>query len=194
MAEENNDQQQWEKVQAAIKAETLRVLDEHKAQEAAQQARQQQDNRGQQKVENDQLKEVLDPYFKPGLDQANLNAADARDAVSFYRNNPGLTREQEQQVEEMFQKMKEVGRPTSRQDLYRTILGKEYTDDPESFIEKRNKAKQEQLDRAREAADFGSSGYSIQKPSNAKELEGKFQNFGSLTSAEQEELLDGVTF
>ena len=143
-----------------------------------------------------QVREVLDPIYGVHVDAANFNAADAKDYVDFY--NDDIHREYKEEVEAAFQLAKQQGRPTSRNTLYRYILGDTYTADPGKFTERQKALQQKQLDRARSAGDVGGGNVGREREAMASlaDVSKVDQNTGKYTMplADMEKALEGMTF
>lgn len=176
------DKQQQEPVDFAKVQEVLRSqVDQYMAERETRQQRQPQ--------QPDPQKEVADTvrgFVAGDLNEARLTAADARDYVDFYTNNEdGLYYKDD--VEKTFNMLKEAGRPTTRKDILRHVIGDQYIADPVKFKAREDSRKQAQLDRAATAGDIGQA-------ASTREKSTKFANFDSLSSEEMEKALDGVTF
>lgn len=143
-----------------------------------------------------QVREVLDPIYGVHVDAANFNAADAKDYVDFYGDENH--REYKEEVEAAFQRAREQGRPTSRNTLYRYILGDTYNADPDKFTERQKQIKQKQLDRASSAGDVGGGGVGREREavaalSDVTKIDpttGKY----AMSVADMEKALEGMTF
>jgi hypothetical protein len=143
-----------------------------------------------------QVREVLDPIYGVHVDAANFNAADAKDYVDFYSDD--IHREYKEEVEAAFQLAKQQGRPTSRNTLYRYILGDNYTADPTKFDERQKQIKQKQLDRASSAGDVGGGGIGREREAVAalSDVTKVDPNTGKYTMPleDMEKALAGMTF
>jgi len=145
----------------------------------------------QQQTEQDaarkQMQEALDPFLKPGLDEAKFQASDARDYVDFYTGDQ-LALEYKDEVEAVFKQAKESGRAMPRKDILRWLVGKEATEQPDKYTERQQARQKRELDRAHNAADFGVGSAAKEKADTT------FANFSSLSLEEMEKALDGVVF
>jgi hypothetical protein len=143
-----------------------------------------------------QVRDVLDPIYGVHVDAANFNAADAKDYVDFYSDD--IHREYKEEVEAAFKLAREQGRPTSRNTLYRYILGDNYTADPAKFDARQKQIKQKQLDRASSAGDVGGGGIGREREAMASlaDVSKVDPNTGKYTMPleDMEKALAGMTF
>ena len=114
---------------------------------------QQQQGLTQEQQAQRQLQEMLEPFIAPRVNAAQLVAADAKDASTFYSDPENLSMKDE--VEAMFNQLKENGRAIPRSDVKRYILGKEYETDPVKFTEKQQERRKTQTKEAQSAVDIG---------------------------------------
>jgi len=148
------------------------------------------------KAYEQQVREVLDPIYGVHVDAANFNAADAKDYVDFYSDD--IHREYKEEVEAAFKLAREQGRPTSRNTLYRYILGDNYTADPAKFDERQKAIQRKQLDRASASGDVGGGGVGREREAMASLADvakvdtttGKYM----MSLADMEKALAGMTF
>jgi DNA mismatch repair ATPase MutL len=136
-----------------------------------------------------QLGEMISPFIEPKLNRATLDSADSLDYVKFYTGNPEAVEYQEQ-VEKVFEMLKEKGRPLPRADILAHTIGKEVAADPTKFTEKMIEKRQKQIERAESAMDLGNFS-STRAKNDSTYGEGKFDK---LTVAEMEKALDGIAF
>lgn len=143
-----------------------------------------------------QVREVLDPIYGPDINNAMFNSADAKDYVDFYTDD--LHREYKDDVETAFQRAKAEGRPTTRNTIYRYLLGNEYATDPDKFSEKQKTLRQKQLDRASSSADVGGSQSNRERQADIARLEdiGKLDANGKFVMSvdDMAKALEGITF
>lgn len=143
-----------------------------------------------------QVREVLDPIYGGHIDNAVFSAADAKDYVDFYSDD--THREYKEEVEAAFQLARQQGRPTSRNTLYRYILGDTYTADPTKFTERQKALQQKQLDRARSAGDVGGGNVGREREAVAalSDVTKVDPNTGKyiMPLADMEKALGGMTF
>lgn len=185
--EQTDDAASFERVTSFIKDQVTQY-----AQEAFQQynnAVPQQQTQSQQDIARQQLQDTLSPFIDPKINEARLVAADTRDYVQFY-NDGNIEAEDKEAVEKMFTELKNAGRALPRRDIYHYLQGKLASDKPDEFVKKTTERRQKQLDRANGSVDFGSGALERAKndPTFSKE------NFSKLTSDEQAERLEGITF
>ena len=146
--------------------------------------RQQQSGQGQDIDQVQQnVRQLVDPIYRPDIDQARLVAADAKDHVAFYRRHPEAV-DIADKLEALFEDAVKNGRPTAREALHKYVLGEMMMTEPDKFAE-RQKA---QLRQAEMAADLGVGGSG--KPRN----EGTLDDLKAMTLEDMEKALDGVTF
>lgn len=167
-----------------VKSQVAELMEAQRVQEVARPAVPQPDAAEQARK---QLQEVIDPFIKPGLDDAKFQAADARDYVDFYQGND-LALEYKTEVEDAFNKAREQGRALPRKDILRWLVGREATEQPDKYTERQQARAKRELDRASNAADFGVGSAAKEKADTT------FANFSSLTLDEMEKALDGVVF
>ena len=129
------------------------------------------------------VRQIVDPIYRPDIDQTRLVAADAKAYAAFYRRHPEAV-DLADKVESLFEDAVKNGRPTAREALYKYALGDLAMTEPDKFSE-RQKA---QLRQAEMAADLGSGGSG--KPRN----EGTLDDLKAMTLEDMEKALDGVTF
>lgn len=129
------------------------------------------------------VRQIVDPIYRPDINQARLVAADAKDYSAFYRKHPEAV-DLSDKLENLFEESVKNGRPTAREALYKYVLGDLHMTEPEKFAD-RQKA---QLRQAELAADLGGSGNG--KPRN----EGTLDDLKAMTLEDMEKALDGVTF
>lgn len=151
-------------------------------QQGQQQVVQQQEEAGQR-----QLRELLSPFIDPPLQEARLQSADAQDYVKFYTGNPDAA-EYQDKVEQSFEALKKMGRPTPRADILSYLIGQEYRADKGKFTEKLTTRQKEQLERAEASVDVGT--YSTTRAKN----DPIFSKFDQLPSEEQAKHLEGIAF
>ena len=132
-----------------------------------------------------ELKELLSPIIDPDISRAKFDSADAKDYVQFYRNNPDVDQEE---VEKTFKALADAGRPTTRADIARYLLGREYEADPTAFMAKVSEKQKKQVERATAASDFGAGALDKAKSDPT------FSNFEKLSVEDMEKALEGVTF
>lgn len=185
----DNDQNkdlEIKKVQDFIRSETEKHF--NSLYESRSRDNRQQDPQPQRNDQDDakrQLKEFIDPIIKPDIDETRLIASDAKDEARFYRKNPDAL-ELEEQIEQAFDRLVKANRPTSREDIYKYIIGQNYTSDRDRFIDSALSKRQAQLDKASAAADMASGGVS------RKEMESGRESFSKLSVEEMEKALEGV--
>ncbi len=133
------------------------------------------------------LRDTLQPVIGQDLNDAKFAAADARDYVAFYHNNP-IADEYQSEVEAAFAQAKQNNRPVPRAEVLNWVIGKERLSDPKKFAEKESARQKRDLDIANMGVDIGSGGLSRQK------AETTFSNFDKMSLAEMEKALEGITF
>jgi hypothetical protein len=189
MAEEVQQEQQpegndFEKVTGFIRDQVKAYIGELQQQ----QPQQQQPQYDQRQYEQNRLvAETIAPVVGPALAQATNDAADARDEIRFYRENPEAL-EHSEAVERLFGELKQQGRLIPRRDLYDAILGREFRADPEKFVEKQQARKKQQTERAELSTDFGAA------MMNKVKADSTWGNFENLSLEDMEKKLEGVTF
>jgi hypothetical protein len=181
------EQDDLAKVQGFIKEQVETYFQEQVAKTPALRQVEQQHVVQQEDDGKRQLRELIDPFIKPDLDEARFAGADAQDYVKFYTNNPDAAEYQEK-VEATFTALKKAGKPLGRADILDYLIGQEYRHDKDKFTEKLNVKRKEQLERAESASDFGA--FSVTKAKNDK----TFADFDKLPLEDMEKLLEGVTF
>ncbi|MGL5936910.1 MAG: hypothetical protein ACRCZI_14945 [Cetobacterium sp.] len=135
----------------------------------------------------DQLRDILDPYIAPAVQQARLDAMSAVDESRFYRNNPDAL-DFESQIESTFNQLMKDGRPLGRADIYHHLIGRMAVTEPDKFNERQKTKHNTQLAKANSAVDFGFN--SVGREKEAEE----FKAFDKLTSEEMEKRLEGIVF
>jgi hypothetical protein len=168
------------RVQSQVEARVRAALAEMQAQEQPQ--RQSDQDEGQRR-----LREVIEPIYRPEINEARIDALSATDENRFYRRNAEAI-EYEAQIEDVFEKSRKAGRPMIREDIYSYILGKEVRSNTDSFVEKHNAKKAAQLDKARGGVDMGFS--SLSKDKQRQSL----AEFSKLSSDDMAKELEGVEF
>ncbi len=176
-----NDISTFEQVQALIKGQVDDYLKEQQSIPTPQQQQSEQDKATQQ------IRDLINPFVKPDLDEARFVAADAKDFVSFYNNNEDALLYKDD-VEKSFELMKKAGRPTTRADILNYLVGREYREQPDKFKERETAKQKRQVERADGAIDFG--GGSI----NRAKSDPTWSNFNKLSIEDMEKALDGITF
>jgi len=134
----------------------------------------------------EELKRVIDPIYKNDFDVAKLNSASAIDESRFYRKNPDAVG-MEDKIEEMFVRLAQAGRATSRTAIYEYLLGQEVRSNPDAFVEKLSAKKKAELQKATNASDFGGNSVIREKVDSLKD-------FDKLSLEELETKLEGITF
>ena len=183
--DKTNDADQIEKVQAYIKDQVKTHFDALSANQDDPKPDVTQQT--PQDDPNAQLREIINPFIEPGLQQAQFTGADAKDYVEFYTGNTEAS-EYKEKIESTFAALAKAGRATTRKDIHKYILGQEFSADRDKFMDKQSKRKQEQLDRASNASDFGAAGMSRGKDDPS------WTNFDTLSLEDMEKKLEGVTF
>lgn len=150
--------------------------------DAAMQQRQQQPPQQMDEVQQN-VRQIVDPIYRPDIDQARLVAADAKDHVAFYRRHPEAV-DLSDKVEALFEDAVKNGRPTAREALYKYALGDLASTEPEKFAERQKM----QLRQAEQAADLGAGG------TGKNRNEGTLDDLKAMTLEDMEKALDGVTF
>lgn len=150
----------------------------------------------QQDQAKDQLRDLINPFIEPALNEARFIAADSNDYAKFYTNNSDAI-EYQDEVEKRFKLMKEAGRPTTRADILRHMVGDEFFKDKDRFVERLSEKKKQQLERAESASDFG---YGSMTKAKNDPVFGRLADLSRLTGddlstalKELEKALDGVT-
>jgi hypothetical protein len=184
MAEvDNTGQDDFAKVQGFIKEQVQTYFNEL-AEQTAQQTQQQPNQQQQaQKQAGDFVRSIIND----DLNEAKLTAADAKDEVRFYRNNPDAL-DYEAEIEKTFTDAVKVGRPLPRQDILDWIRGREYRTAPDKFKERETARTKQQLAHAEDATDIGTA--ALNKAKN----DTTWTNFADLPLEEMEKALDGVVF
>lgn len=140
------------------------------------------------KQQNDLIREAVNPFIEPGLNQAKFLAGDAIDRVDFYTTVKDAA-DYKDQVEAAFTEMAKAGRPTKRSEILKYLKGKEYEADPDAFIKKHGETRQKELDRIASAVDFGGNSGRLKEDHPLS-----LNNFKSKTVEEMEKALEGYTF
>lgn len=184
---EENEALDLAKVQDFIKGQV-----ETYAQEAFKQyqppVQQQQSGLTQEQQAQLQLQQMLEPFIAPRVNAAQLAAADAKDNSSFYSNPENLSMRDD--VEKMFNELKEAGRAIPRVDIKRYLLGKEYETDPVKFTEKQKERQKSQVKTAEGAIDFGQG--ALERAKNDSVFGNG--NVWTMPLEDLEKALQGVTF
>src|SRR3990167_6800744 len=110
----------------------------------------------EQDAATEHVRQLISPFVQPGIDEAKFTAADAKDYVSFYKTNPDALGMSDQ-VEQAFTALVKAGRPTSRADVLRYLVGKEAIEEPDKFNERREGQRKRELERAGYASDMGAT-------------------------------------
>ncbi len=181
MADVNSEE--FQQVQSLIKSEVEKYAAEAFAKQSSSVAQ----TSTEQEHAQQQLRDLINPFVEPGINEAKLTAADARDYVDFYNNND-VESAYKKQVEDTFNELKKQGRPTTRDAIMSYLLGKDYRADPDKFTETQQARKKQQIDRANTAVDFGAGAVDRAKNDSV------FSNFEALSVEDMEKALDGVTF
>lgn len=178
---EQLEQEQVEKAQQFIKGEVERHIKElYKPVESKGQL-------SDEEQQRQRMREFLDPYVSPGVNEAKLAAADAKDELKFYRAHPEAL-DLESEIEGTFQNLVKANRPMTREDIYRNLLGKQYTEDPQKFMERASAKRQAQVARAEEATDIVTASFNKAKGDKT------FSGFEKLSIEDMEKALEGVAF
>lgn len=150
--------------------------------EAAMQRQQQQQPQPMDEVQQN-VRQIVDPIYRPDIDQARLVAADSKDEGRFYRRHPEAA-DLSEKIEALFEDAVRNGRPTAREALYKYALGDLQMTEPEKFAERqRNQLRQAEL-----AADLGGTA------SGKNRNEGTLDDLKAMTLEDMEKALDGTTF
>jgi hypothetical protein len=190
-AGENVQPNELEQVQGWVKEQVQQYFDEQWS--ARQTAQQQEQQRQQQQVvspdeqQRKQAGDFIRSLVGDDINAAKFSAADAKDEIRFYRSNPDAV-EYEAEIEKLFTDAAAAGRPTTRQDLYSWMVGREALTEPDKWTEKQAARKKAQVERAEAATDFGASALN-----KAKE-DSRFADFESKTVEEMEKALEGIAF
>jgi len=139
----------------------------------------------EQELAQRQLKEIISPIFDADIRQSRLDSADAKDYTHFYRSNPDADVDE---IEKTFKALVDAGRPTTRADINRYLVGKQFEADPTKFMSEMTEKQKKQVERATVAGDFGQG--SLDKAKN----DPQWANFDKLSVEDMEKALDGVTF
>ena len=182
MAEETSD---FEKVQSFIKEQVQTYFDDIRAKEPP--LKQPQITSTEQEQAHKQAGDFIKQFVDSDINDAKFVAADARDYADFYMNNP-LAGDYKDDVEKTFKVLKDAGRPTTRNDILDYVRGRQMRTDPENFTKGEKARQAKQLERAESAGDFGASATARAK------ADAVWSNFESLSVADMEKALDGVTF
>lgn len=201
MAEDTNDIN-MEQVNEYIKAQMLANADEvvkvvEQRMKGNKAIEKQPDSEAQARQ---QIRDVIDPIYGGDINEARMNAADARDYASFYRNPGNATFEAE--VEATFKMLKDAGRATSRNDVLNWVKGDLHSKDAAKFDERVKAAKQRELQYAQGAVDVGSGGVNHQRQDESFAVFSNPDTFGvhqtqdemSAKVKEMEKALAGVVF
>lgn len=165
METDNTEQSQgsdFEKVQGFIKDQVKEYFDDLAQQHKFEPATPQQSSVSQQDQARQQLRDMIDPIYRSDVDDAKFAAADARDYVDFYTGDEDATVYKDE-VEKTFKMLKDAGRPTTRADVLKWIIGSEYKGNKAKFTEREEAKKQKEMDRVHAASDFGASSAERQK-------------------------------
>ena len=184
MAEEQDDAAKVEEfLQTRIKSEVETYFNELNSKQ--QSVQQQQQTPSEQELARQQLKEIISPIFDSDIKQSRFDAADAKDYTRFYQQNPSADQDE---IESTFKALVDAGRPTSRADIARYLVGKKFEADPTKFMSEMSERQKQQLERAGSAGDVGVN--ALDKAKN----DPTWTNFSSLSVEDMEKALDGVTF
>src|SRR5260221_1381294 len=129
------DKANYEQVQQLIKAEVEKYAPDAIARYNQQHQVSNQQQLTQQQLAQQQLREVIDPIYGADISGIRLDAADAKDESSFYRRNPDAA-DYEDAIEKQFNELKKNGRPTTRQDIYDWMNGREQRLEPEKVTQR----------------------------------------------------------
>ena len=174
------------KVQDFIKGQVETYAQEIFKQQQAVPVQTQQSALTQEQLAQQQLRDVINPFIKPDIDNIKLVSADTRDYVDFY-TDPSV-RDDKETVEKMFNELKEAGRPLPRRDIYDYLQGKMAREKPEEFSKKMTERQRKQLDSVNSATDFGAG--ALERAKN----DPQWSNVKNMSLDELEKALDGVTF
>ena len=177
----------FEKVQDFIKDQVKTYFDEMKAKEPAVRQQEPQVTVTEQQQAHKQAGDFIKQFVDSDINDAKFVAADARDYADFYMNNP-LAADYKDDVEKAFKVLKDAGRATTRGDILDYVRGRQMRTDPENFTKGEKARQAKQLERADSASDFG-AGATARAKSDAV-----WGNFDSLSVADMEKALEGVTF
>ena len=182
MAEEQDDAAKVEEfLQTRIKSEVETYFNEM----TAKQQQSSPQTPSEQEVAQRQLKEIISPLFDDDIKQSRFDAADAKDYTRFYQQNPDVDSDE---IESTFKALVDAGRPTTRADIARYLVGKKFEADPTKFMSEMSEKQKKQLERASSAGDVGASAMDRAKNDPT------WTNFDSLSIEDMEKALDGVTF
>ena len=135
---------------------------------------------------NNQLREVIDPLYRPELDGIALGVKAAEDKVDFYLDADEDKAAYRDQIEDLFTKQVQAGRPVSRNDIYAHLKGKELIENRDKVVDaeiERRKAAEEKananidwgvgsFDRARNDPDWANLDKLESSEEVAKKMEG----------------------
>ena len=139
----------------------------------------------------DNLRNIIDPFIKPGLNNLQTEVLDVKDSSQFYSSFDG-TDEEKQAIETMFTNLKNQGRPIPRQDIKDYLDGKLAREKPDEY-EKRTKEKRErQTSKLNGAGDFGSG--SIDRGRANTNPRYTSDDLWKMPMDELEKVMAGVTF
>lgn len=133
-----------------------------------------------------QIRDVIDPVYGDDIREAKFKGDNAIDIANFYRDP--LHQSFQDEVEGHFDRLHKAGRPTSRNDIFKWMLGEMYNTDPTKLEERMKAAKSAQLAHASTATDAGSGSADRQR------VDTTFSNFDKLSLEEMEAALDGVAW
>lgn len=184
MAESEGD---FEKVQGFIKEQVQTYFNELKTKEPVVQQQQQAVTQTEQQRAHQQAGDFIKQFVDGDINDAKFVAADARDYADFYMNNP-LASDYKDDVEKTFKVLKDAGRATARGDILDYVRGRQLRTDPDSFTKAEKARQAKQLERAESAGDFGAGSIARAKADSI------WSNFESLSVADMEKALDGITF
>lgn len=175
------------KVQEFIKGQVQAYAQEAFDQAAATRLPQQQHRLTAEEDARKRLNDALDPFIRPGLDTANLNAADAKDYVDFYLNEPTALADKER-VETIFREQASKGRPLPRKDIYQYVVGKRALEDPEGFNKMISARQKKQVAHVEGAVDVGLSAIDRARSDPV------WSRVREMSAEELRNHLDGITF
>ena len=136
---------------------------------------------------SEEVRNALNPFIQPGIDDAKFRGDDAKDYASFYMRHPEALANQEE-VEKMFTSLAQAGRGTTREDINRYIQGKKYLDNPTAFIDSEMERRKKELEALESSTDMAANGIAR----NAKVVSS--EDFGKLSIEEMEKEMEGYTF
>ena len=139
--------------------------------------------------QNEEVRQALNPFIQPGIDDAKFRGDDAKDYASFYIRHPEA-RENHDEVEKMFATLAQAGRGTTREDINKYIQGKRYVENPDKFVDDEMEKRKKELEKLESSTDIGAGALFRRDGGQVVSIE----EFEQLPVDEMEKMMEGFTF